>query len=125
MKTCPECGQPVPTRHEVIRCCIHVAAAHYRVPVKAIIAPGRHRNSVRARQAACWLAREEGKTLGAIARVLGRDHTTIWHAADRVRERRIHDRAFRAETDRLAMELGQLLRLPARYWHEERRSYAT
>jgi Bacterial dnaA protein helix-turn-helix len=56
-------------------------AAYFHVSEKKLRSPDRHTTIVRARQAACYLARRHCKeTQEEIGRELNRDHTTVMHA---------------------------------------------
>jgi chromosomal replication initiation ATPase DnaA len=63
---------------------IQSAANLYGVTAEAVLSPSRDAQDVRARQAACWLLRARGLTLPAIGRALGRDHTTVLYACNKI-----------------------------------------
>lgn len=64
-------------RKTVRQICEEVAAAH-RITWREFVGPHRHKAYTRARQEAYWRsARETGKDLSLIGRVMHRDRTTV------------------------------------------------
>lgn len=61
-------------------------ARYFRIPLKRLRGPGRHRNEVLARDIAMYLAQRLGKkTLHEIGRYFGgRDHTTVSHGCRKI-----------------------------------------
>lgn len=60
---------------------LRAAADLYGVTVEEITGPLRgDRNTITARQVACWLLRQVGHSYPVIAATIGRDHTTVMHA---------------------------------------------
>lgn len=73
----------------LMRDLLPVVAEHYNVPPQEIMGVSRRARYAKPRQIFCWLCRVKlGKTFPEIGRFLGRDHTTIIHAAQKCREER-------------------------------------
>lgn len=83
-----------------------VVADYYRISVRELIGPKRTRTLARPRQLAMGLVRElTNQSFPDIGRAFGgRDHTTVMHACEKVRELREMDRKF-------DQDYRQLLRL--------------
>lgn len=67
------------TRPGFVRQAIRDVSAATGVSVDDLLGRGRRRKITQARQLAMFIAREKGAAYSAIARVFGRDHTTIIH----------------------------------------------
>lgn len=63
---------------------IAAAADLYGVTADAVLSNDRGGRVVLARQAACWLLRARGLSLPTIGRALGRDHTTVLYACNKL-----------------------------------------
>ncbi len=76
---------------------IDIVAKHYHIPIDQFVAKTRKQPVAEARMIVMALACElTGMSLSAIGIRLGnRDHTTVLHARDSLRERAEHDREFR------------------------------
>ena len=100
----PDAGGPTPAA--IGRILQHVAE-DYGLTVRMLRGDWRRRDMVEARWVAMWIAREAfARPLVLIGRVMGqRDHTTVLHGVEKIKERRAADAEFRARTDRLAAEL--------------------
>ena len=71
-------------------------AEEHGTTVSAIASGARHRAPTRARHELAWMAVELGElSLVAVGRLLGRDHTTIMYARDRIALEVAKDRALR------------------------------
>lgn len=57
------------------------------VAVGVLIGEDRYREIVLARHCCMWVMHQAGHSLSDIGRTMHRDHTTIWHALQRVRQR--------------------------------------
>jgi hypothetical protein len=68
-------GRPAPTAEEIIA----VVARTFAVSPGALTAPGRVPEMVDARKVAIRLLARLGLGPSAIGRLVGRDHTTVWH----------------------------------------------
>lgn len=103
----PADGQALPALDAVV---LRVAAA-YRLPAHLLVADGRMRSVMDARQVAMWVARTGGGwPLKVIGRALGgRDHSTIAHGIEVVAARRTRDPGFASHTNAL---LRQCFPLP-------------
>lgn len=76
-------------RGTTVAACIQAASEAFGVPVYDIESARLSRPIARARMAACWLARHgTDRSLNQIARVIGRDHTSVAHAIKRADELR-------------------------------------
>jgi chromosomal replication initiator protein len=84
-----------------------VVGAHYQVSLSLLTSSKRTKHVAMARQVAMYLARELTKnSLPDIGRHFGgRDHTTVLHGCDKIRELLEHDAKFRAEIDLLMNRL--------------------
>lgn len=79
----------------------------FEVPAKALAGRTRRLDAVEARHALWWLlANEAGLTMAEIARLDGRDHTTICHAMARFAMRAAEDPTLTRRTA-LALALAQ------------------
>lgn len=80
----------------------------FDVTMEILSGPRRTKNIVCARQSIFWLVRETcpGMSLPHIGRLLRRDHTTVLHGINRVKDLMIYDTAFRKwiseERDKIA-----------------------
>lgn len=83
------------------------------LPRGSLLRPNRHRGTVRARQAAMWLAvRLEGHSLARAGKDIGgRDHTTVIHAVRVIDRLRASDQGF---CDRIEAIHREAKRLHAR-----------
>lgn len=63
---------------------LKVAADLYDVQVEQILSDARNVNAARARQAVCWLLRARGFSLPTIGKIVGRDHTTVLYACNKI-----------------------------------------
>lgn len=98
-----------PSEKAAIRLIIDEAAEIFRVPATGIIGLSRKQHLVRARQAVCRVAYDQGWTSGEIGRRLaGRDPTTIHHARWQVDIHHPRDPSFAARFDRLAARAAAL-----------------
>ena len=71
-----------------IRCIQQATASYYEIDLDDILSPSRRVVFAQPRQLAMWIARERFEfSLPDIAHAFKRDHTTIMHAVDKVRER--------------------------------------
>ena len=68
-----------PARPGSVRQAIQDVSAATGVSVEDLLGRGRRREITQARQLAMFIAREKGAAYSVIARVFGRDHTTIIH----------------------------------------------
>lgn len=84
-----------------------VVSTHFKVPLPLLTSSKRTKPVAMARQVAMYLARELTKnSLPDIGRHFGgRDHTTVLHGCDKIRELLEHDAPFRAEIDLLLNRL--------------------
>lgn len=80
---------------------IRTVAAHYHIPVSEMLSSRRRMDCVRARQIACYLAREMTKlSYPQIGKLTGgRDHSTALHANSKVSSKIKSDEDFAAEVD--------------------------
>lgn len=98
-----------PSEKAAVRLIIDEAAAIFHVSPEKIKGRSRLRPIVRARQAVCRVAYDQGWTSSEIARRLaGRDHTTILHARDQVAIHHPRDRDFAERFDLLAGRAASL-----------------
>lgn len=56
----------------------------YGVTVEQVLSTSRDPRIVKARQGAMWLLRADGWSLPKIGAALGRDHTTVLHACNKI-----------------------------------------
>lgn len=84
-----------------------VVSTHFNVSLLLLTSSKRTKHVAMARQVAMYLTRELTKnSLPDIGRHFGgRDHTTVLHGCDKIRELREHDAKFRAEIDVLMNRL--------------------
>jgi chromosomal replication initiator protein len=84
-----------------------IVSTHFKVPLTLLTSSKRTKHVAMARQVAMYLARELTKhSLPDIGRHFGgRDHTTVLHGCDKIRELLEHDVKFRAEIDLLMNQL--------------------
>lgn len=98
-----------PSEKAPVRVIVHEAAAIFHLTPAQIIGRSRLRYIVRARQAVCRVAYDQGWSSGEIARRLAnRDHTTILHARDQVDVHHPRDPDFAERFDRLAERAAAL-----------------
>ncbi len=86
-----------------------VVSAHFKIPLTLLTSSKRTKQVAMARQVAMYLARELTKnSLPDIGRYFGgRDHTTVLHGCDKIKELLEHDAKLRAEVDLLVTRLQE------------------
>jgi chromosomal replication initiator protein len=57
---------------------------HYGYEPAMLVGPARFRRLAEARHVVCWRARRRGLSFPEIGWHIGRDHTTVMHACDRI-----------------------------------------
>lgn len=84
---------------------VQIAAEIFKVTPTGIIGRSRKQHLIRARQAVCKVAYDQGWSSPIIGRRLsGRDHTTILHARDQVDIHKDYDVLFASRFARLREE---------------------
>lgn len=68
----------------LVSAAIEDAARLYDVTLEDVLGQSRDRRIVKARQAAMWLLRQRDLSFPAIGAVMGRDHTTVMYACQRI-----------------------------------------
>ena len=93
-----------PRMGEIIRVC----AAQFHVPEVEIVSHRRHKEAVRARQVAMYLAKKlTMNSLPQIARRIGgRDHTTAIHAVRKIEELLATDAELAKDVSQIRFKLG-------------------
>lgn len=78
------------------------AARAFGINREDILSANRRHEVVKARQVACYAAHLLGHSQSHVARCIGRDHTTVWNAVQRVGE----TAALRGTAQKIAQSLG-------------------
>lgn len=86
---------------------IDLVCEHYNVRMNDMLGPGRTKNLATPRHYAMWMIKELTElTLTEIGSFMGgRDHSTVLHAINKVKDIRLRDREIRDELDRLIEKL--------------------
>lgn len=84
-------------------CCLH-----WGISRRELLSPRRQRELIAPRHAAMYLSRLlTPLSVGTIARLFERDHTTVLHAVDRMAQAVREDPDMRTAIDRVILSLGQ------------------
>jgi len=105
-------GVRAETRQPSIQDIIHVVAEHYSLAADELISRGRHRAVSDARQVAMYLARQlTGRSYASIGRRFGgRDHSTVIHACNKVKDRTDVQEGFEDELESIRTEVQAAVR---------------
>lgn len=100
------------TRHPTIQDIIHVVAEYYSLPADDLISRGRHQVVSDARQVAMYLARQlTNQSYASIGRRFGgRDHSTVIHACNKVKDLIDVQEGFEDELESVRMEVRSAVR---------------
>lgn len=80
----PDDAPSQPFERMTIGWLMRVTAEALGVELDEMLSPSRERRATRARQIACYVARESGYTFSAIGHTIGRDHSTVMTAVRKV-----------------------------------------
>jgi chromosomal replication initiator protein len=100
-------AQPVVVTTAVLEPIFVATARAFAVPRADLFARDRHAESILARAAAVWLARDiTHASFPRLGKLMGRDHSTIFNAARKAQQRLATDVRFRNKLNQLRAELA-------------------